>query len=98
VTLSLGDGFRPGCIADAMDPAQIEELMILAQLSKRAQLRGVQTMIEGPGHVPLGQIKAQIMLQKRLCNNAPFYVLGPLPSDICAGYDHITSAIGGAIA
>lgn len=98
VTLSLGDGFRPGCIADAMDQAQIEELMILAQLTKRAQLRGVQAMIEGPGHVPLGQIKSQIMLQKRLCNNAPFYVLGPLPSDICAGYDHITSAIGGAIA
>lgn len=98
VTLSLGDGFRPGCIADAMDQAQIEELMILAQLARRAKQRGVQTMIEGPGHVPLGQIKAQVLLQKRLCNNAPFYVLGPLPSDICAGYDHITSAIGGAIA
>ncbi|WP_045215006.1 phosphomethylpyrimidine synthase ThiC [Desulfonatronovibrio magnus] len=98
VTLSLGDGFRPGCIADAMDPAQLEELMILAELAKRAVARGVQTMIEGPGHVPLNQIKSQIQLQKRLCNNAPFYVLGPLPTDIAAGYDHITSAIGGAIA
>lgn len=98
VTLSLGDGFRPGCIDDAMDPAQIEELMILAGLAKRAFEKGVQTMIEGPGHVPLSQIKSQVLLQKRLCNNAPFYVLGPLPTDIAAGYDHITAAIGGAIA
>jgi phosphomethylpyrimidine synthase len=98
VTLSMGDGFRPGCIADAMDPAQLEELMILAGLARRAFEKGVQTMIEGPGHVPLSQIKSQVQLQKRLCNNAPFYVLGPLPTDIAAGYDHITAAIGGAIA
>ena len=98
VTLSLGDGFRPGCIADAMDPAQLGELMILADLAKRAFDKGVQTMIEGPGHVPLNQIKSQVRLQKSLCNNAPFYVLGPLPTDIAAGYDHITAAIGGAIA
>ena len=98
VTLSLGDGFRPGCISDAMDPAQLGELMILADLAKRAFDKGVQTMIEGPGHVPLNQIKSQVRLQKSLCNNAPFYVLGPLPTDIAAGYDHITAAIGGAIA
>ncbi|MFP4083686.1 MAG: phosphomethylpyrimidine synthase ThiC [Desulfonatronovibrio sp.] len=98
VTLSLGDGMRPGCIADSMDPAQIDELMVLARLAARAFDRGVQTMVEGPGHVPLNQIKSQIRLQKRLCNNAPFYVLGPLPTDIAAGYDHITAAIGGAIA
>ena len=98
VTLSLGDGFRPGCIADAMDAAQIDELMILAHLARRAFDKGVQTMIEGPGHVPLNQIKSQVQLQKKLCNNAPFYVLGPLPTDIAAGYDHITAAIGGAVA
>ena len=98
VTLSLGDGFRPGCISDAMDPAQLGELMILAGLAKRAFDKGVQTMIEGPGHVPLSQIKSQVQLQKSLCNNAPFYVLGPLPTDIAAGYDHITAAIGGAAA
>ncbi|MFW5730430.1 MAG: phosphomethylpyrimidine synthase ThiC [Desulfonatronovibrionaceae bacterium] len=98
VVLSLGDGFRPGCIADAMDAAQIEELMILSELAQRAYNRGVQVMIEGPGHVPLSQIKSQVQLQKRLCRNAPFYVLGPLPTDIAAGYDHITAAIGGAIA
>ncbi len=98
VTLSLGDGFRPGCIADAMDAAQIDELMILAHLARRAFDKGVQTMIEGPGHVPLNQIKSQVQLQKKLCSNAPFYVLGPLPTDIAAGYDHITAAIGGAVA
>ena len=98
VTLSLGDGFRPGCIVDAMDPAQIEELMILAHLAARAFERGVQVMIEGPGHVPLSQIAEQVRLQKRLCNNAPFYVLGPLPTDIAAGWDHVAAAIGGAIA
>ncbi|WP_291320169.1 phosphomethylpyrimidine synthase ThiC [Desulfonatronospira sp.] len=98
VTLSLGDGFRPGCIQDSLDGAQVEELMILAELAGRAFERGVQVMIEGPGHVPLNEIKTQIQLQKRLCRNAPFYVLGPLPTDIAAGYDHITSAIGGAIA
>lgn len=98
VTLSLGDGFRPGTVVDATDGAQLEELMILGELAKRAYARGVQTMIEGPGHVPLNQIQANIMLQKKLCNGAPFYILGPLPTDIAAGYDHITAAIGGAIA
>ena len=98
VTLSLGDGFRPGCIEDSLDGAQVEELMILAELAGRAFERGVQVMIEGPGHVPLNEIKTQIQLQKKLCRNAPFYILGPLPTDIAAGYDHITSAIGGAVA
>ncbi len=98
VTLSLGDGFRPGAILDATDGAQLEELMILGELAKRARARNVQVMIEGPGHVPLNQITANILLQKKLCDGAPFYILGPLPTDIAAGYDHITSAIGGAIA
>ncbi len=98
VTLSLGDGFRPGAILDATDGAQLEELMILGELAKRARGKNVQVMIEGPGHVPLNQITANIMLQKKLCDGAPFYILGPLPTDIAAGYDHITSAIGGAIA
>ncbi len=98
VTLSLGDGFRPGAINDATDGAQLEELMILGDLAKRARKRNVQVMIEGPGHVPLNQITANILLQKRLCDGAPFYILGPLPTDIGTGYDHITSAIGGAIA
>ncbi|MBP8646050.1 MAG: phosphomethylpyrimidine synthase ThiC [Syntrophobacteraceae bacterium] len=98
VTLSLGDGFRPGTILDAIDGAQIEELMVLGELARRAWQRGVQVMIEGPGHVPLNEIQSHIHLQKRLCRGAPFYVLGPLPTDIAAGYDHITSAIGGALA
>jgi len=98
VTLSLGDGFRPGAIADATDRPQIDELIILGELSKRAYERNVQVIIEGPGHVPLDQIETNIKLQKSLCNNAPFYILGPLPTDIAPGYDHITSAIGGAIA
>jgi phosphomethylpyrimidine synthase len=98
VTLSLGDGFRPGAIADAIDGAQIQELMTLAELARRARNRGVQVMIEGPGHVPLEHIQSHVQLQKRLCDNAPFYVLGPLPTDIAAGYDHITAAIGGALA
>ncbi|MGD9807615.1 MAG: phosphomethylpyrimidine synthase ThiC [Deferribacterales bacterium] len=98
VTLSLGDGFRPGAIADATDRPQIDELMILGELGKRARERGVQVMIEGPGHVRLSQIVTNMQLQKRLCDDAPFYILGPLPTDIGAGYDHITSAIGGAIA
>ncbi|MCU0574440.1 MAG: phosphomethylpyrimidine synthase ThiC [Syntrophobacteraceae bacterium] len=98
VTLSLGDGFRPGTIVDATDGAQIEELVILGELARRARSRGVQVMIEGPGHVPLPDIQANIILQKRLCDGAPFYVLGPLPTDIAPGYDHITAAIGGAIA
>ncbi len=98
LVLSLGDGLRPGCTADATDRGQIAELIILGELTERARDAGVQVMIEGPGHVPLDQIEANIKLQKRLCHNAPFYVLGPLVTDIAPGYDHITSAIGGAIA
>ncbi|MDX2496123.1 MAG: phosphomethylpyrimidine synthase ThiC [Desulfuromusa sp.] len=96
--LSLGDGFRPGCLADATDRAQIQELIILGELTQRAQDAGIQVMIEGPGHVPLNQIEANIKLQKRLCHGAPFYVLGPLVTDIAPGYDHITAAIGGTVA
>lgn len=98
MTLSLGDGLRPGCIADATDRGQIQELILLGELTKRARAKGVQVMIEGPGHVPINDIVANIQLQKTLCNGAPFYVLGPLPTDIAPGYDHITAAIGGAIA
>jgi len=98
VTLSLGDGLRPGAIADAMDTCQVEELMILAELARRAVDAGVQVMIEGPGHVPLDQVEAQIRLQKDLTGGLPFYVLGPIVTDIAPGYDHITSAIGGAVA
>ena len=98
VTLSLGDGLRPGSVVDATDCAQIEELKILAQLCIRAQEKGIQVIIEGPGHVPLNQIKKNIQLQKRLCRNAPFYVLGPLVTDIGLGYDEISAAIGGAVA
>ncbi len=98
VTLSLGDGLRPGCIADATDRGQIQELIALGDLAQRALERGVQVMIEGPGHVPIDQIAANMQLQKRLCHGAPFYVLGPLVTDTAPGYDHITSAIGGAIA
>ncbi len=98
VTLSLGDGLRPGCLADATDRAQIHELMTLGELTKRAWEQDVQVMIEGPGHVPLNQIKANVLLQKQLCHNAPFYVLGPLVTDIAAGYDHVACAIGGAVA
>jgi phosphomethylpyrimidine synthase len=98
LVLSLGDGFRPGCLADATDRAQIHELILLGELCQRAQEAGVQVMIEGPGHMPLQQIEANILLQKRLCHGAPFYVLGPLVTDIAPGYDHITCAIGGAIA
>lgn len=98
ITLSLGDGLRPGCLADATDRAQIQELIILGELVRRARDAGVQVIVEGPGHVPLDQIAANIQLQKRLCEGAPFYVLGPLVTDIAPGYDHITSAIGGAIA
>jgi len=96
--ISLGDGLRPGCLADAMDPAQVHELMVLAELAERAREGGVQVMIEGPGHVPLDQVAAQVKLQKELCKGAPFYVLGPLVTDIAPGYDHITAAIGGAVA
>ena len=98
MTLSLGDGLRPGATADATDGAQLMELMTLGELTRRAHARGVQVMIEGPGHVPIDQIEANVMIEKRVCRGAPFYVLGPLTSDIGAGYDHITGAIGGAIA
>lgn len=98
VTLSLGDGLRPGCLADATDRTQIEELLNLGELVQSAREAGVQVMVEGPGHVPLDQIETNIRLQKSICKDAPFYVLGPLVTDIAAGYDHITGAIGGAIA
>ncbi|BCV21559.1 phosphomethylpyrimidine synthase ThiC [Moorella sp. Hama-1] len=98
VTLSLGDGLRPGCLADATDRAQIQELIILGELVDRAREAGVQAMVEGPGHVPLHQVQANILLEKRLCHEAPFYVLGPLVTDVAPGYDHITAAIGGALA
>ncbi|MDD5338538.1 MAG: phosphomethylpyrimidine synthase ThiC, partial [Dehalococcoidales bacterium] len=98
VTLSLGDGMRPGSLADATDRTQIEELLTLGELVERAWAAGVQVMVEGPGHVPINQIETNIKLQKYICKGAPFYVLGPLVTDIAAGYDHITGAIGGAIA
>lgn len=98
VTLSLGDACRPGCTHDATDAAQIEELITLGELTRRAWERNVQVMIEGPGHMVLTEIAANMKLEKRLCHNAPFYVLGPLVTDIAPGYDHITSAIGGAVA
>ncbi len=98
VTLSLGDGMRPGSLADATDRAQVEELIILGELVERAREAGIQAMVEGPGHVPLDQITTNVQLEKSLCREAPFYVLGPLVTDIAAGYDHITAAIGGAIA
>jgi len=98
VTLSLGDGMRPGSLADATDRAQVEELLIIGELVNRAQQAGVQVMVEGPGHLPLNQIETNVRLQKTICKGAPFYVLGPLVTDIAAGYDHITGAIGGAIA
>lgn len=98
VTLSLGDGLRPGCIADATDAPQIKELIILGGQVKRAREAGVQTIVEGPGHVPLNQIKTNMELAKTLCFNAPFYVLGPIVTDVAPGYDHITAAIGGALA
>jgi len=96
--LSLGDGLRPGAIADSMDAAQIEELVEMSGLAKRALAAGVQVMIEGPGHVPLSQVAAQVQLEKSLTGDMPFYVLGPIVTDIAPGYDHITSAIGGAVA
>ncbi len=98
ITLSLGDGLRPGSILDATDRPQIEELLTLGELVKLAWEAGVQVMVEGPGHIPLDQVEMNIKLQKRVCNGAPFYVLGPLVTDIAPGYDHIVSAIGGAIA
>ena len=98
VTLSLGDACRPGSINDATDAAQVEEMITLGELTKRAWARNVQVMIEGPGHMAINEIAGNMMMQKRLCHGAPFYVLGPLVTDVAPGYDHITSAIGGAIA
>lgn len=98
ITLSLGDGMRPGTIWDATDKVQIEELATLGKLAKKAHTKGVQVIIEGPGHVPLNQIKKNIDLEKKLCHGAPFYVLGPLVTDIACGYDHISASIGGALA
>ncbi len=98
VTISLGDGLRPGATGDATDRGQLAELLVLGELTERARASGVQVMIEGPGHVPLDQIEANVQLEKRVCAGAPFYVLGPLTCDVAPGYDHITGAIGGAIA
>ena len=98
ITLSLGDGLRPGCLRDATDAAQIEELITLGELTKRAWQADVQVIIEGPGHVPLNDVVTNMQLGKKLCHGAPFYVLGPIVTDVAPGYDHITSAIGGALA
>lgn len=98
VTISLGDACRPGCISDATDVCQIEELVRLGELTERAWAHNVQVLVEGPGHVPLNQIAANMQVQKTICKGAPFYVLGPLVTDIAPGYDHITAAIGGAVA
>lgn len=98
VTISLGDACRPGCLADASDVCQIEELVRLGELTKRAWDHNVQVMVEGPGHVPLDQVAANMKIQQQICMGAPFYVLGPLVTDIAPGYDHITAAIGGAVA
>jgi phosphomethylpyrimidine synthase len=98
VTLSLGDGFRPGTVVDATDGPQVEELIVIGELARRARERGVQVIIEGPGHVPLNQVVANVIIEKQICDGAPFYLLGPLTTDIAPGYDHITGAIGGAIA
>jgi len=98
MTISLGDGLRPGCIADATDAAQIHELKTLGKLTKIAQAKGVQVIVEGPGHVPLNEVEENVRLAKKYCNNAPFYILGPLPTDVATGYDHIVCAIGGALA
>ena len=98
LTLSLGDGLRPGCIADATDRSQMEELLTIGELRDRALEEGIQVIVEGPGHVPLNQVVLNIRIQKEICKGAPFYVLGPLVTDIAMGYDHIAAAIGGAIA
>jgi phosphomethylpyrimidine synthase len=98
LVLSLGDGFRPGSIIDATDSAQVAELKILGELARRARKEGVQVIIEGPGHVPLSQVAQNVRLEKKICGGAPFYVLGPLVTDVAPGYDHITAAIGGALA
>ena len=97
VSFSLGDGLRPGCLADASDEAQFAELKTLGELTRKAWEYDVQVMIEGPGHIPLDQIKLQVDKEKELCYEAPFYTLGPLVTDIAPGYDHITSAIGAAM-
>ncbi len=98
VTLSLGDAIRPGSTADSLDAAQLQGLIVAGELVARAQAAGVQVMVEGPGHVPMHHVEATMLLQKRLCNNAPYFILGTLATDVAPGYDHITSAIGGAIA
>ncbi len=98
VTLSLGDGLRPGCLADGSDRAQVEETALLGELVLRAREAGVQAMVEGPGHLPLDQVAPNVVLEKRLCHGAPFYVLGPIVTDVAPGYDHISGAIGGALA
>lgn len=98
VTISLGDACRPGCLADGSDVCQIEELVRLGELTKRAWEKDVQVMVEGPGHLPMDQVEANMKIQQSICMGAPFYVLGPIVTDIAPGYDHITSAIGGAIA
>jgi phosphomethylpyrimidine synthase len=97
-TLSLGDGLRPGSLADATDLLQVSEMVVLGELVRRAARAGVQVMVEGPGHVPLQDVEANVILEKKMCAGAPFYVLGPLVTDISAGYDHIAGAIGGAVA
>ncbi len=98
VTISLGDGMRPGCLADSTDRLQIDELITLGELTERAWAKGVQVMIEGPGHIPFNEIETNMIIEKKLCKNAPFYVLGPLVTDIAPGYDHITGAIGATLA
>jgi len=98
LTLSLGDGMRPGCLADASDVAQFQELLTLGELVERARAKDVQVMVEGPGHLPLDHIEANVRLEKTICKGAPFYVLGPIVTDIAPGYDHLVGAIGGAIA
>jgi len=97
VTLSLADGWRPGCMADSLDVPQIQEMVILGELVQQARAAGVQVMVKGPGHVPLTQIRSTVTLQKRLCTGAPYFVFGPLVTDLAPGYDHVNAAIGGAV-
>ncbi|MBE3588866.1 MAG: phosphomethylpyrimidine synthase ThiC, partial [Thermoanaerobacteraceae bacterium] len=96
--LSLADGWRPGCLADSLDAAQVQELVVLGELVARARKHGVQVMVKGPGHVPLGHLRATVQLEKELCHGAPYFVFGPVVTDIAPGYDHITAAVGGALA